>query len=64
VLAGFLFKAESLSYQQGLLYLDLVLASVSVVAFSVRFSPETLEREDLALKEALMQRDIAGSAAN
>ena len=40
VAAGFLFRSESLTTQQGLLYLGMTVAVASSLAFLVRFSPE------------------------
>lgn len=57
VLAGFLFKSESLTYGQGLLYLGCAVVFCSFFAFLVRFSPEVLAEEDKALKEAKAGRD-------
>jgi len=49
VAAGFLFRSENLSTQQGLLYLGIVVAMASSAALFVRFSPrvQAEEREDL-----------------
>jgi len=52
VAAGFLFKSESLTYAEGLMYLGFAVMICSVFAFLVRFSPEVLEREDRAFAEA------------
>jgi len=57
VAAGFLFRAESLSYQQGLLYLGMAVMVASFFTFLVRFSPQVLAEEDAAY------RDAAGDAA-
>ena len=40
VAAGFLFRAENITTQAGLLYLGIAVAAVSVLVFLVRFSPE------------------------
>jgi NNP family nitrate/nitrite transporter-like MFS transporter len=57
VAAGFLFKAEGISYQQGLFYLGIAVAVCAFAAFAVRFSPEVLAAEDEALKHALAGRE-------
>lgn len=52
VAAGFLFRSESLSYQQGLLFLGVAVTLISFVALLVRFSDRTLAEEDEAFAEA------------
>jgi MFS transporter, NNP family, nitrate/nitrite transporter len=42
VMAGFVFKAEGISYQDGLFFIGIVVAAVSVLAFFIKF-PETEE---------------------
>ncbi len=59
VAAGFLFKAESLSYQQGLFYLGCAVTMAAFCAFLVRFSEDTLRQEDAALQTALAARAAA-----
>lgn len=59
VAAGFLFKSETISYQQGLLVLGFAVMLASLCVLVIRFSPETLAREDAALREALDQRAVA-----
>lgn len=56
VAAGFLFKSESLTYQEGLLYLGMFVVCASFCALLVRFSSETIEQEDKNLKEAVAAR--------
>ncbi len=56
VAAGFLFKAESLTYQEGLLYLGMAVLVCSFLALVVRFSPEVAAEEDEALRAALAER--------
>ncbi len=58
VLAGFLFRSESLSYEQGLFYLGLAVLFCSLFALAVRFSPAVLAEEDQALKDALAEREL------
>ena len=62
VAAGFLFKSESLSYQQGLFYLGLAVIAASFCALLVRFSEHTVSEENARFQEALLQRN-AGIAA-
>ncbi|ROO37607.1 MFS transporter [Salinisphaera orenii] len=52
VLAGFLFKAESLSYAQGLMFLGFAVMVCSLFTFFVRFSPEVLAEEKAAFDTA------------
>ncbi|MBO9470525.1 MFS transporter [Endozoicomonas sp. G2_2] len=52
VLAGFLFKSESLSYGQGLMFLGCAVMVCSFFAFFVRFSPEVLAEEKAAFDSA------------
>lgn len=56
VAAGFLFRSESLSYQEGLLFLGAAVVLSSFFAFAVRFSPETVAAERRALESALAHR--------
>ncbi len=58
VAAGFLFRSESLSYEQGLFYLGLIVITCSLFALAVRFSPSVLAEEDRALREAMAERDL------
>lgn len=59
VAAGFLFKSESITYQQGLFYLGVAVVCVSVLVLAVRFSPEDIKEQDEALAEALLQREAS-----
>lgn len=59
VAAGFLFRSESLSYEQGLFYLGIAVVIGSLFALAVRFSPAVLAEEDMALREALAERELA-----
>ncbi|MFG6136463.1 MFS transporter [Halomonas sp. B23F22_10] len=52
VAAGFLFRSESLSYQQGLFYLGIAVIIASLCALVVRFSPEVEAEEQAAYHEA------------
>lgn len=63
VAAGFLFKVESLSYGQGLLFLGCAVLVCSAFAFAVRFSPEVVAEEEGLLKEALAAREAGGAVA-
>ncbi len=58
VAAGFLFRAEGLSTQQGLMYLGILVLIASGFALLVRFSPEVVAEEKEALKQALAQRAV------
>lgn len=59
VAAGFLFRSESLSYQQGLFYLGLAVIAASLFALAVRFSTTTEAEESLAYQQAASESDIA-----
>lgn len=63
VAAGFLFKAESISYQQGLFYLGIAVVLASFCTLLVRFSEKTVEEEDARLQEALATRNSIPAAA-
>lgn len=52
VMAGFLFKAESISYADGLFYLGIAVACCSVCALAVRFSDERVAEEKQAFEAA------------
>lgn len=62
VAAGFLFRTEALTTQQGLMYLGMVVAVVAFAALLVRFSPERLAEEERNLQAALEQRAAAAPA--
>ncbi|HSK38220.1 MAG TPA: MFS transporter, partial [Arenibaculum sp.] len=62
VAAGFLFKSEALSYQEGLLYMGMAVVACSFCALAVRFSPETAAEEKARFDEAVRLRN--GAAAN
>lgn len=62
VAAGFLFRSESLSYQQGLFYLGLAVIAASLFALAVRFSTETEATEDAAYRQAEGERHVARDA--
>lgn len=59
VAAGFLFRSESLTTQDGLLYLGLFVVIASAFAAFVRFSPNVLEEENRAFHEAHAQKTAA-----
>ena len=61
VAAGFLFKAESISYQQGLFYLGLAVIGASFCALLVRFSDETHAEEKARLNQDLLAREPASA---
>ncbi|MAY71866.1 MAG: MFS transporter [Halomonas sp.] len=52
VAAGFLFRSESISYQQGLFYLGAAVILASLCALLVRFSPEVEAEEAAAYEQA------------
>ncbi|MCK0744219.1 MFS transporter [Chromohalobacter nigrandesensis] len=52
VAAGFLFRSESLSYQQGLFFLGVAVMLASFCTLLVRFSPQVLAEEDAAYRDA------------
>ncbi|WFM71331.1 MFS transporter [Halomonas sp. CKK8] len=52
VAAGFLFRSESLSYQQGLFYLGVAVIIAALCTLLVRFTPEVEAREATAYREA------------
>lgn len=64
VAAGFLFKTEALSYQQGLLYLGCAVVVASFFSLLVRFTAEDQARETHAFREAVAsRREVAEAAA-
>lgn len=63
VAAGFLFKAEGISYSQGLFYIGCTVTCVSVLVLLVRFSPEDIKEQDMALANALAQREVEKQTA-
>ena len=56
VAAGFLFRAESITMQQGLLYLGVMIAITSFATVFVRFSPAVQAAEKRAFEAALAER--------
>lgn len=63
VMAGFLFKSEALTYQEGLMYLGLAVIVCSTLVALVRFPKATIEAENAAFDEALAARKAGGAAA-
>ena len=63
VAAGFLFRSENLTMPEGLLILGIVVMVVSSSALLLRFSPQTLEQERLALEAAVAEREAAKAGA-
>lgn len=61
VAAGFLFKSESMSYQQGLFVLGLAVICASFCALLVRFSDETHAEEKERLNQDLLAREPASA---
>ncbi len=62
VAAGFLFKTEGISYQQGLLFLGMAVTASAFLAFTVRFSEAHSSAEDEAFRSASAQREALASA--
>lgn len=62
VAAGFLFRSEALSYQDGLLYLGLAVTASAFCALAVRF-PATVSAEEKARFDAALQARTAALAA-
>ena len=60
---GFLFRAESISYQEGFLFVGVVVILASALVFLVRFSPETEAEEKRTMEEALAARSAATAVA-
>lgn len=56
VAAGFLFRAESITMQQGLLYLGVMITITSFATVLVRFSPAVQAAEKKAFEAALAER--------
>lgn len=56
VVAGFLFRSESITMQQGLLYLGITVTVASVATTLVRFSPAVQDAEKKAFDAALAER--------
>ena len=56
VVAGFLFRAESVTMQQGLLYLGMMVAVASFTTVLVKFSPAVQAAEKQAFDAALAER--------
>ncbi len=63
VAAGFLFRAESISTQDALLTLGVVVACCSALALAIRFSPKTVAEEKEAYSRALAERDALPNPA-
>jgi MFS transporter, NNP family, nitrate/nitrite transporter len=61
VAAGFLFRSESLSYQQGLFYLGIAVVIASLCALVVRFS-DTVETEEADAYAAAVGEDTGAGA--
>ena len=64
VLFGFLFRAESISYQEGLLFIGVAVILASALVFLVRFSPETEAEEKRTMEAALAAKQGAVVAAD
>jgi NNP family nitrate/nitrite transporter-like MFS transporter len=57
VSAGFLFRSESLSTPEALMWLGVAVCVSSGFAFLVKFSPAVVEEEQKALEQALAERE-------
>jgi NNP family nitrate/nitrite transporter-like MFS transporter len=58
VMAGFLFKAESISYPEALFILGIVVAGVSALSLLVRFSTEAEKEARLEMEESLASKQL------
>ncbi|SMF36352.1 MFS transporter, NNP family, nitrate/nitrite transporter [Tistlia consotensis] len=63
VAAGFLFRSEAITYQQGLLYLGLAVTACSFMALRVRFSEAAQSEEAGRLRVALRRGEPAAAEA-
>jgi MFS transporter, NNP family, nitrate/nitrite transporter len=63
IAAGFLFRVESLTYDQALLYLGAVVTATSALVLVVRFSPAREAEERLAMDRALGRPALATAPA-
>jgi len=62
--AGFLFRLETLAFQDALLILGILVILSAGLAFLVRFSPQAEAEEQRALEEALAaRRELAGATS-
>lgn len=61
VLAGFLFKSETMTYQEGLFYMGCAVIVVSFTVVLVRFSKATIAEENAAFQKALAMREQAAA---
>ena len=62
VAAGFLFRSEALTYQQGLFYLGVTVTVISLATWAIRFSPAAEEEAGAAYREADSRRDYRSNA--
>ena len=58
---GFLFRAENITYQDGLLFVGVAVLLASALVFLVKFSPETEAEERRTMEEALAARRAAAA---
>jgi NNP family nitrate/nitrite transporter-like MFS transporter len=63
VAAGFLFKSESLTYQEGLFYLGCAVVVASFCSLAVRFSADTVTEESRLFAESQAQADMEAAGA-
>ena len=57
MMAGFLFRSESLTTQEALFYLGVAVVVSSFLILAIRFSTEKIQQEDDALLRALVERE-------
>jgi NNP family nitrate/nitrite transporter-like MFS transporter len=63
VAAGFLFKSESLTYQEGLFYLGCAVVVASFCSLAVRFSADAVSEESRLFAESQAQADMEAAGA-
>lgn len=56
VMAGFLFKSESISYPEALFIIGVVVAAVSALSFLVRFSAEAEKEAQVEMEQSLVSK--------
>ena len=53
VMAGFLFKSESISYQEAFFFLGIAVVFISAASMLIRFKTESVAEETLITKETI-----------
>ena len=61
VVAGFLFRSESMTTEQALLLIGIAVILIAPLVFLVRFSPQTEASEKSAMERALGRRETEGA---